>query len=147
MVNKKSRVAGLPKNQSTPSTTELARLASGIVACLMEEGLRTRKHRAGGWNEGAEADPRWHLFRCARHANEAIAILDGVSKDTKESAFQHANRAVARAVLSAYQLSRMSILLLPLFLFTSCKPYKADQSQELPAYSDMGAAADAGRVK
>jgi hypothetical protein len=131
----------------THNTAELARFASGVVACLMEEGLRTRKHRAGGWNMGVEANPKWHLFRCARHANEAIAILDGVSKDTKESAHQHALRAVARAVLSAYQLSRMSILLLPLFL-SSCKPsYKAEQPQELLPYSDMGAAADAGRVK
>jgi hypothetical protein len=131
----------------TPNTTELARYASGVMACLMDEGLRTRKHRAGGWNMGAEANPKWHLFRCARHANEAIAILDGVSKDTKESAHQHALRAVARAVLSAYQLSRMCILLSPLFL-SSCKPsYKAEPTQELLPYSDMGAAADAGRVK
>lgn len=94
---------GLPKK--TPSTTELVRFVSGVVACLMEEGVRNKKHRAGGWNEGCEANPRWHLYRCSRHALEAIAIMDGVSKDNKESALQHANRAIARAVLSAWQLA------------------------------------------
>ena len=135
------------RSKKTPTNLELARFSAGVVSCLMEEGLRDKKHQAGGWDKGAEANPVWHLFRCARHALDAIAILNGVSKDTKESAFQHANRAVARAVLSAYQLSRMSVLLLPLFLFTSCKPSYKEQPQELLPYSDMGAAADAGRIK
>ena len=145
-MNRFKKISLESRPKKTPTNTELARFSAGIVSCLMEEGLK--KHQAGGWDKGAEANPVWHLFRCARHALDAIAILNGVSKDTKESAFQHANRAVARAVLSAYQLSRMSILLLPLLLFTSCKPsYKAEQPQELLPYSDMGAAADAGRVK
>lgn len=92
------------KTFPTPSTAELSKFAGGIVCSIMNEGIKTRKHRAGGWNEGAESDPRWHLFRCARHALDAIALLDGVSRDNRETAIEHAIRSLARAVLASYQL-------------------------------------------
>ena len=40
----------------------------------------------------------------------------------------------------------MPILLVALFL-CSCSPKPADTDTQLPVYSDMGAAADAGRAK
>lgn len=90
--------------RATPSTEQLAEIAYTAMIEVMDESLVNGKHDSGSWNQGVESDPRWHLARVARHAIQALMILDGVELKDQESAVIHTRNALARACLALAQL-------------------------------------------
>ena len=88
----------------TPTTEELAEIAYRTMIEVMDESLVSGKHGSGSWNQGVESNPRWHLARVARHAIQALMILDGVELKDQESVAIHARNALARACLALAQL-------------------------------------------
>ena len=88
----------------TPTTEELAETAYKAMIESMGESLTTGKHDDGSWNVGVESDPRWHLSRVARHAIQALMLLDGVELKDQESVRIHTRNALARSCLALAQL-------------------------------------------
>lgn len=89
----------------TPNTEELGRIAYDNMLKVMGRNLENGKHTAGGWNEGSEANPRWHLHRCMRHCQQAIMIMDWVEMNDKETVETHVRHALARATLALAQVT------------------------------------------
>lgn len=94
-----------PIERTTPSTEQLAEIAYTTMIEVMDESLVSGKHGSGSWNQGVESDPRWHLARVARHALQALMILDGVELKDQESVAIHARNALARACLALAQIT------------------------------------------
>jgi len=88
----------------TPSNEELAELAYRAVLDVMEESLASGKHGQGTWNQGVEANPRWHLTRVIRHATQALMLLDGLELRDEESVQIHTRNALVRCCLAYAQL-------------------------------------------
>jgi hypothetical protein len=93
-----------PISRYTPTTDELAETAYRAVIDTMNESLTSGKHGDGSWNQGVESDPRWHLSRVARHAIQALMLLDGVDLKDQESVRIHTRNALARSCLALAQL-------------------------------------------
>jgi len=89
---------------NTPTTEQLAEMACLAMIETMGESLERGKHGEGSWNEGAEANPKWHLTRVIRHANQAIMLLDGLDHKDLESIQVHTRNALARCCLAYAQL-------------------------------------------
>lgn len=88
----------------TPTNEELSELAYHAVISVMEESLANGKHGQGTWNMGVEANPRWHLTRVIRHANQALMLLDGLDPKDLESVQIHTRNALVRSCLAYSQL-------------------------------------------
>lgn len=90
--------------ECTPSNEELAAISYHAVLSTMVESLAKDKHRQGSWNQGIEANPRWHLTRVIRHATQALMLLDGLELKDEESVQIHTRNALVRCCLAYAQL-------------------------------------------
>lgn len=91
--------------KKTPSSDELAKIASDNVMAVMGKNLANGKHEDGGWNKGAEASPKWHLHRAVRHCVQAMMLMDGVEPKDQETIEIHVRHALARATLALAQVT------------------------------------------
>jgi hypothetical protein len=89
----------------TPNSETLARIAYDNVLTVMGRNLANGKHEDGGWNEGAEANPKWHLHRAVRHCVQAMMLMDGVEPKDRENIETHVRHALARATLALAQVT------------------------------------------